>query len=154
MLITLTVNGILHEIQCPAEEYLSDTLRRLGYLSVRQGCDTGTCGACTIHINGTAVLSCITLTAQAQGKKITTLEGVREQAKQIGTLLVDEGADQCGYCSSGLIMNILYLESVVQQPTDAEIQHYLNGNLCRCTGYAGQIRAVKRYFEVKSYENS
>lgn len=154
MLITLTVNGILHEIQCPAEEYLSDTLRRLGYLSVRQGCDTGTCGACTIHIDGTAVLSCITLTAQAQGKKITTLEGVREQAKQIGTLLVDEGADQCGYCSSGLIMNILYLESVVQQPTDAEIQHYLNGNLCRCTGYAGQIRAVKRYFEVKSYENS
>lgn len=154
MLITLTVNGTLHEILCPAEEYLSDTLRRLGYLSVRQGCDTGTCGACTIHIEGTAILSCITLTAQAQGKKITTLEGVREQAKQIGTLLVDEGADQCGYCSSGLIMNILYLESVVQQPTDAEIQHYLNGNLCRCTGYAGQIRAVKRYFEVKSYENS
>ncbi len=154
MLIQLTVNGKAHEIQCPPDEYLSETLRRLGYLSIRQGCDTGSCGACTIHINGTAILSCITLTAQGQGKPITTIEGVQEQAKAVGTLLVDEGADQCGYCSSGLIMSILYLESVVPNPTDDEIHRYLNGNLCRCTGYAGQFRAVKRYFEVKNHENS
>jgi len=153
MLINITVNGFKHEILCPADEYLSDTLRRLGYLSVRQGCDTGTCGACTVHSNGTAILSCITLTTLVQGKNITTLEGVKDQAQRIGTLLVDEGADQCGYCSSGLIMSILYLESVVPAPTDADIHHYLNGNLCRCTGYAGQFRAVKRYFEVKNDEN-
>lgn len=153
MLIQLTVNGNAHEIHCPAEEYLSVTLRKLGYLSVRQGCDTGNCGACTIHINGVAILSCITLTAKAQGKVITTLEGVPEKARAVGNLLVAEGADQCGYCSSGLIMNILYLESVVPNPTDEEIGRYLNGNLCRCTGYEGQLRAVKRYFEVKSHEN-
>lgn len=149
----LTVNGVLHEVQCPAEEYLAETLRKLGYLSVRQGCDTGSCGACTIHINGIAILSCTTLTAKAHGKQITTMEGVPEKAKAIGSLLVDEGADQCGYCSSGLIMNILYMESVVSNPSDEEIRKYLNGNLCRCTGYAGQFRAVKRYFEVKSHEN-
>jgi len=154
MLIQLTVNGRNHEILCPADEYLADTLRNLGYLSVRQGCDTGSCGACTIHMNGIAILSCATLAAKAHGKKITTIEGVQKQAEKIGNLLVDEGADQCGYCSSGLIMNILYLESVVSNPTDAEIKLYLNGNLCRCTGYAGQFRAVKRYFEVKAYENS
>lgn len=153
MLIELTVNGFKHEIQCAPDEYLSDSLRQLGYLSVRQGCDTGSCGACTVHINGMAILSCITLAAQAHGKSITTIEGVPMQAKAIGTLLVEEGADQCGYCSSGLIMSILYLESVVSAPTDEDIRKYLNGNLCRCTGYAGQFRAVKRYFEVKAHEN-
>lgn len=154
MLVEFTVNGQRHELLCPPDEYLSDTLRRLGYLSVRQGCDTGNCGACTIHIDQKAVLACVTLAAQAHGRQITTIEGVQKQAQRIGSLLVDEGADQCGYCSSGLIMNILYLESVVSTPTDDEIALYLNGNLCRCTGYAGQFRAVKRYFEVKSHENS
>lgn len=153
MLIKLKVNGCFHEVQCQTDEYLSDTLRRLGYLSVRQGCDTGTCGACTIHLDGIAVLACITLTALAQGKCVTTLEGIPGPAQRIGSLLVDEGADQCGYCSSGLIMSILYLESVVPEPTDEDIRHYLSGNLCRCTGYAGQLRAVKRYFEVKTHEN-
>lgn len=153
MLIQLNINGKPHQVECPADEYLSETLRKSGFLSVRQGCDTGNCGACTVHVNGVAILSCITLTALVQGKNITTLEGVQPQAKEIGSILVDEGADQCGYCSSGLIMSILYLESVVPDPTDDEINLYLNGNLCRCTGYAGQFRAVKRYFEVKSNEN-
>ncbi len=153
MLIKLTVNGIPRQAECAPNEYLSDVLRRLGCLSVRQGCDTGTCGACTIHLDGVAVLSCITLAAQAQGKAVTTLEGVPEKARAVGALLVDEGADQCGFCSAGLIMNILYLETMVCDPTDADIAHYLNGNLCRCTGYAGQLRAVRRYFEVKAHEN-
>lgn len=153
MLIPLTINGTVHEINCPPDEYLANTLRHLGYLSVRPGCDTGSCGACTVHINGRATLSCATLTAQVQGKTVTTIEGVQEQAKAVGSLLVDEGADQCGYCSSGLIMSILYLESEISDPTDEEIKKYLNGNLCRCTGYAGQLRAVKRYFEVKKHEN-
>lgn len=153
MLIKLTVNGIPRQVECSPNEHLSDALRRLDCLSVRQGCDTGTCGACTIHLDGVAVLSCITLAAQAQGKAVTTLEGVSDKARAVGALLVDEGADQCGYCSSGLIMNILYLETMVSDPTDADIAHYLNGNLCRCTGYAGQLRAVRRYFEVKAHEN-
>lgn len=153
MLVKLTVNGTPMEVQCTPHDHLSDTLRSLGLLSVRQGCDTGSCGACTVHVDNRAMLSCITLTAQMEGKSVTTLEGVQEAARRIGNLLVDEGADQCGYCSSGLIMNILYLESMVSDPTDADIRHYLNGNLCRCTGYAGQHRAVKRYFEVKAHEN-
>lgn len=153
MQIKLTVNGVPRQLECAPNEYLSDALRKVGLLSVRQGCDTGTCGACTIHLDGKAVLSCITLAAQAEGRSVTTLEGVPEKARAIGALLVDEGAEQCGYCSSGLIMNILYLESVAPNPTEAEIAHYLNGNLCRCTGYSGQLRAVKRYFEVKAHEN-
>lgn len=153
MLIEVTVNGSRHEVLCPPDQYLSDTLRRLGYLSVRQGCDSGSCGACTIHLDGVAVLSCVTLAAKAHSRAITTVEGVRLQAEAIGTVLVSEGADQCGYCSAGLIMSILYLESQVAEPTEADIRRYLNGNLCRCTGYEGQLRAVKRYFEVKAHEN-
>lgn len=153
MIIKLTVNGKRHELNCEPDCSLSEALRTLGYLSVRQGCDTGNCGACTVHIDGKAVLSCITLAIRAQNKPILTIEGIPEKAREIGRILVDEGADQCGYCSSGLIMSILYLQSVVSNPSEDEMRHYLNGNLCRCTGYEGQLRAVKRYFEVMTNEN-
>ncbi|WP_330577897.1 2Fe-2S iron-sulfur cluster-binding protein [Alkaliphilus pronyensis] len=72
----------------------------------------------------------------------------------IGKYLVDEGVDQCGYCSSGTIMSILYLEKSIKNPCEEEILHYLNGNLCRCTGYIGQLRAIKKYLEVKYNEDS
>lgn len=152
MEVVLTINGERRNIQIEPDEYLAATLRKQGFLSVKQGCETGNCGACTLHVDGKAVLACVMLTAKADGSKITTLEGAGAEATRIGKLLVGEGADQCGYCSSGLIMSILYLESQISNPTEDEMKVYLNGNLCRCTGYEGQMRAVKRYFEVKHHE--
>ncbi len=152
MKINVKINGINKSLEVSPDEYLIDALRRNGYMSLRKGCDTGTCGMCTIHMDGEAVLSCVVLAAKADGREITTIEGVQEEAERIGKYLVDEGVDQCGYCSTGTIMSILYLEKCVQDPTDDEILHYLSGNLCRCTGYAGQLRAIKKYLEAKKNE--
>lgn len=153
MEIKLIVNGYTHTVTVAPDDYLSSVLRNLGYLSIRRGCDTGVCGACTIHLEGKAVLSCTTLAFRAHNKAITTIEGLAEKAAAIGKHLVAQGADQCGYCSTGLIMNILYLQSINPTPTDADIRHHLSGNLCRCTGYEGQLRAIKQYFEVTPHDN-
>ncbi|MBO8159493.1 (2Fe-2S)-binding protein [Thermosyntropha sp.] len=152
MQVNLKINGREHIVDVPPDEFLLTTLRRLGYLGTRQGCDTSTCGVCTVHVDGKAVLSCTILTCRLDGHEITTIEGVEKEAEIIGKYLVAEGVEQCGYCSPGLIMSILYLEKCVQNPadtTDEEILHYLNGNLCRCSGYEGQLRAIKKYLEVK-----
>lgn len=153
MKLNVKINGEKKSFEISPDEFLVDTLRRNGYIAVKQGCDTGTCGVCTIHLDGKAVLSCILLSAKVEGREITTIEGVQKAAKEIGKYLVDEGVDQCGYCSSGTIMSILYLEKCIQNPTEDEILHYLNGNLCRCTGYTGQLRAIKKYLEGKYNEN-
>ncbi|MFZ5965680.1 MAG: (2Fe-2S)-binding protein [Bacillota bacterium] len=154
MKINVKINGINKSFDIAPDDYLLDVLRKHGYMGVKQGCDTGTCGVCTIHLDGKAVLACILLAAKADGHEITTIEGVQEEAVRVGRYLVDEGVDQCGYCSPGTIMSILYLEKYIQNPTDDEILHYLNGNLCRCSGYAGQIRAIKKYLEAKYHEGS
>ncbi len=153
MRIEMKINGVKKYFDISPDEYLVDTLRNNGYTSVKRGCDTGICGCCTVHMDGRAILSCIMLSAKAHGHEITTIEGVREKARKVGQFLVDEGVEQCGYCSTGLIMNILYMEKAIKEPTDKEILHYLNGNLCRCTGYTGQLRAIKKYLEAKNYEN-
>ena len=153
MEITLTINGSKKVFHIQADEYLVDTLRKNNYLSVKRGCDTGACGVCTIHLNNKAVLSCTVLSAKADGSKITTVEGL-ENSELIGSYLVAEGADQCGYCSPSTIMSIAYLESQFDDiPTDDQIIHYLSGNLCRCTGYEGQLRAIKKYMEVRKNES-
>ncbi|KKH58398.1 (2Fe-2S)-binding protein [Methanosarcina mazei] len=154
MKIKVKINGINKSLEIAPDEYLVDTLRNNGYLSVKRGCDTGACGVCTVHMDGKAVLSCIILSAKADGHEITTIEGLKEEAEKVGHYLVDEGAEQCGYCSTGTIMSILYLEKSVENPTEEDIHHYLNGNLCRCTGYQGQVRAIKRYLEAKKNESS
>lgn len=149
MNISLTINGVKKNFEIEPDEYLLETLRKHNYLSVKKGCDTGACGVCTIHVDSKAVLSCTMLSARADGCSITTVDGLKD-AKVIGQHLVDEGVDQCGYCSPGTIMSIAYLESQFDtMPTDEEILHYLSGNLCRCTGYEGQLRAIKKYMEVK-----
>jgi len=151
--LNVKINGVKKSFDISPDEFLVDTLRNNGYIGVKQGCDTGTCGVCTIHLNDKAVLSCVLLSARVEGQEITTIEGVQNEAKEIGKYLVDEGVDQCGYCSSGTIMSIIYLEKCVRNPTDEEILHFLNGNLCRCTGYIGQLRAIKKYLEGKYNEN-
>lgn len=119
-------------------------------LSIRQGCDTSCCGLCTVWIDSCPLLSCTVPAFRVAGKKVTTIEGVQREAEKFAAILAAEGAEQCGFCSPGFIMTVLALKKELQNPTDEEIAHYLAGNLCRCTGYMGQMRAVKTYLEVNT----
>lgn len=149
MKIQLEINKHHVQVEAGCDEFLLDVLRRLGYLSVKRGCDTSNCGLCTVWLEGSPVLSCTLLAVRADGKAITTIEGVGTQAEEFASFLVDEGAEQCGFCSPGFIMTVLALKEEVPNPTEADIIHYLTGNLCRCTGYMGQLRAVKKYLGVE-----
>lgn len=148
MKIEAIINNRPIELDIEYDEFLVDTLRRYGYLSVKKGCDTGTCGLCTVWVDGNPTLSCATLSARVDGKNITTIEGMQKEAREFAEFLVAEGAEQCGFCSPGFIMTVLALKREIESPTEEEIMHYLTGNLCRCTGYVGQLRAVKKYLEV------
>ncbi len=148
MKINVTINNQKRELEAAYDEFLVDTLRRYGYLSVKKGCDTGSCGLCTVWVDEKPILSCATLSVRVNGKNITTIEGVQKEAKQFADFLVNEGAEQCGFCSPGFIMTVLAMKRELAHPTEESIVHYLTGNLCRCTGYAGQLRAVKKYLGV------
>ena len=145
MQIETIINGHKTIWQLEADASLADVLRQEGYLSVRKGCDTSCCGLCTVWLEGKPVLSCTVPAFRAAGKEITTLEGVQEEAEAFAKILAAEGAEQCGFCSPGFIMTVLALKRELSQPSEEEILHYLTGNLCRCTGYMGQLRAVKTY---------
>lgn len=148
MLINLSINGKDVRIDVAKDEFLADTLRAQGYLSVKKACDTSCCGLCTIWIDGKPALSCSVLSIRADGKKITTIEGLQQEAAEFAEVLTAEGAEQCGFCSPGFTMTVLAMKNELKNPSDDEIVHYLTGNLCRCTGYMGQLRAVKKYLEV------
>lgn len=150
MQLETTINGRKRVLNFPAGEFLSETLRRYGYLSVKEGCDTGSCGLCTIWLDEKPVLSCSTLTARMQGGTITTIEGVQEEAEEFAHFMVAEGAEQCGFCVPGFTMTVLALKRELQNPTAQEINHYLAGNLCRCSGYQSQLRAITKYMGVNS----
>ena len=145
MQIETIINGHKTIWQLEADASLADVLRQEGYLSVRKGCDTSCCGLCTVWLDGKPVLSCTVPAFRAAGKEITTLEGVSEEAEAFAKVLAAEGAEQCGFCSPGFIMTVLAMKRELSQPSEEEILHYLTGNLCRCTGYMGQLRAVKIY---------
>lgn len=149
MLVELNVNGKKRKVDIEPEEYLVDSLRKLGNLSVKRGCDTGCCGLCSVWINKRPTLSCATLTVRALNKEITTIEGLEKEASEFVKILVSEGAEQCGFCSPGFIMTVIAMKEELSNPTEEEIIHYLTGNLCRCTGYMGQLRAIKSYLGVK-----
>jgi carbon-monoxide dehydrogenase small subunit len=129
------------------DEMLIDALRRYGYFSVKRGCDTTNCGLCTVWLEDKPVLSCSILAMKASGKKVTTLEGIQKEAKEFGEFLVREGAEQCGFCSPGFIMTVIAMKKELVNPSEEDIKHYLAGNLCRCTGYMGQLRAIKKFME-------
>lgn len=148
MQIEVTLNNKKVAFEVEGNEFLADTLRANGMLSIRKGCDTSCCGLCTVWIEGKPVLSCSLLSIKANGKNITTIEGVQKEAEEFAKVLVAEGAEQCGFCSPGFIMTVLAMKNELINPTEEEIIHYLTGNLCRCTGYMGQLRAVKKYLGV------
>ena len=149
MKIRLTLNGKKIEAEIKADTLLLDLVREKGCYSVKCGCETSNCGLCTVWLDGKPVLSCSVLAARADGHEVTTLEGLQKEAEEIGRFLAEEGADQCGFCSPGFIMNVLAMERELVKPTMEEVREYLAGNLCRCTGYAGQLRALEKYLNRK-----
>ena len=149
MKIHLWLNGKEISDDISPDMPLLEYVRTKGCYSVKRGCETSNCGLCTVWMDEKPVLSCSVPAARAAGHKITTLEGVQEEAAEFSDYLANEGADQCGYCSPGLIMNVLALKREISNPTMAQIKEYLSGNLCRCTGYQGQYRALAKYFGVE-----
>lgn len=150
MRIEVTINDKLTTFEVANDEFLADTLRAHGYMSIRKGCNTGNCGLCTVWVDGKPTLSCSTLSVRMQGKKITTIEGIPEEVEEFARVLTAEGAEQCGFCSPGFIMTVIGMKHELENPSEEDIVNYLTGNLCRCTGYMGQLRAVKKYMGVKS----
>ncbi len=135
------------EVTIEPQETLLDVLRRLGYLSVRRGCTTTSCSACTVLVDDKPVHSCSYLAARAEGRKVVTIEGIEEKAKEITKFFTEAGAIHCGFCTPGFIMTLVGLEKELEneskEPTDEEILNYFTGNLCRCTGYVAQLTAIK-----------
>ncbi|MDU6340572.1 MAG: (2Fe-2S)-binding protein [Clostridium sp.] len=145
MKIKVWINNKVFEDDIEPDTLLIDFVRNKGFLSVKRGCDTANCGLCTVHLEGKPVLSCSTLAMRANGLKVTTIEGLEEEAKEFAQFMADQGAEQCGFCSPGFVMNVLAMKKELINPSDEEIKMYLAGNLCRCTGYMGQLRAIKNY---------
>ena len=149
MEIKLTLNGKKIMASVEADTILLDFLREKGCLSVKRGCDTSNCGLCTVLMDGTPILSCSTLAVRADGHSIYTLEGLQEEASDFIGFIADLGADQCGFCNPGFVMNTIALLRENPDPTDDEIKAYLSGNLCRCTGYDGQLRGIRNYLNSR-----
>lgn len=152
MQITVTLNGRRCTDEVAPDMTLYSYLRQKGCYSVKCGCETSSCGLCTVHFDGKPVLSCSMLAVRADGHSVTTLEGVEQEALEFGNFLADEGGEQCGFCSPGFIMNVLAMVKELPDPTDEQIKHYLAGNLCRCTGYQSHLRAIKKYLAAKQKE--
>jgi len=145
--LTLQINGVKKKVNVEPDEMLLETLRNLGFFSVRCGCDTTNCGLCTIWVDGETVLSCAYPTFRAVNHEITTLEGVVEEASLLARCLASEGADQCGYCTTGMMMSAIALKRENKQASDDEIRAFLVGNLCRCSGYEAHLRGIRKFME-------
>ena len=154
MRINFWLNGVKKEEEICPDTLLLDFLRSLGCYSVKRGCETANCGLCTVLVEGRPMLSCSVLAARIDGKRVMTMEGLQEEAKEFGTFLANEGAEQCGFCNPGFIMNVLAMTNELEDPTEEEIKEYLAGNLCRCSGFVGQTRSILKYLKYKKNENS
>ena len=149
MEIKLKLNGKAIAASVEADTVLLDFLREKGCLSVKRGCDTSNCGLCTVLLDGKPILSCSTLAVRADGHEIHTLEGLQAEASDFVGFIADQGADQCGFCNPGFVMNTIALLRENPDPTDDEIRAFLAGNLCRCSGYDGQLRGIRAYLNSR-----
>ncbi len=149
MLVEITVNGKKIKKEIDADMVLLDFVRQAGCYSVKRGCETSNCGLCTVFLDEKPVLSCSVLAARANGHSVTTLEGLQEEAEEFGAFIADQGAEQCGFCNPGLMMNAIALFRENPDPNEEEIKEYLSGNLCRCSGYEGQLRGIQAFLEWK-----
>ena len=149
MIVTITLNGKKITEDVSSDMTLYTFVREHGCYSVKCGCETTNCGLCTVFLNDKPVLSCAVLAARADGKRVETLEGLQEEAEEFGRFIADQGAEQCGFCNPGMIMNAIALFRETSDPTDEEIKRYLAGNLCRCSGYEGQLRGIHEFMKYK-----
>ena len=145
-LISVNINDKEYEVAVSPNQTLVDLIRNdLELTGTKKGCELGDCGSCTVIMDGKPVNSCLVLAAQANGKKITTIEGVAEgeELHPIQEAFVEHGAIQCGFCSPGMILSGKNLLESNPKPTDLEIRTAISGNLCRCTGYQKIVEAIK-----------
>ena len=149
MEIKLKLNGKVITGQVQPDMVLLDFLREKGCFSVKRGCDTSNCGLCTVLMDEKPILSCSTLAVRADGHEIYTLEGLQEEASEFVGFIADQGADQCGFCNPGFVMNTIALLRENSDPTDDEIRAFLSGNLCRCSGYDGQLRGIRAFLDSR-----
>lgn len=151
MQIKFQLNGRPLSRDVRPDSTLMTVLREAGCTSVKCGCETTSCGLCTVFVDDRPMLSCAYPAPRAQGKTIVTLEGLQDIAANFGAFLADQGADQCGFCNPGFVMNVIAMQRAFDlkpgspMPSDDDIRGFLAGNLCRCTGYAGQTRAIRQY---------
>ena len=149
MTITIQLNGRPVTAEVSPDTLLLDLVRYHGCASVKCGCETAGCGLCTVFLDDVPVLSCSVLAARADGHAVTTLEGLQEEAAEFVGFIADQGADQCGFCNPGFVMNTIALLRDNPDPTDEEIRSYLAGNLCRCSGYEGQLRGIRNFLNSR-----
>ena len=149
MLININLNGKNVRSEADPDLLLIDWVRAQGCYSVKRGCETSNCGLCTVFLEDKPVLSCSVLAVRADGKRVVTLEGLQEEGAEFGAFIADQGAEQCGFCNPGLVMNALALFRENPNPSEEDIREYLAGNLCRCSGYEGQMRGIRAYLEWK-----
>lgn len=149
MTIQFTLNHKKVSAEISPDTVLYDLVRSLGCASVKCGCETSNCGLCTVFLDDVPVLSCSVLAARADGHSVTTLEGLQQEAAEFGAFIADQGAEQCGFCNSGFIMNTLALLRENPDPDEDDIREYLAGNLCRCSGYEGQLRGIQSFLAWK-----
>lgn len=152
MEIKIKLNGRNIVESIDADLLLIDFLRSHGCYSVKRGCETSNCGLCTVLMDEKPILSCSMLTVRANGHSIITLEGLQEEAAAFVGFIADQGAEQCGFCNPGLVMNTIALLRENPDPKDDEIRSYLAGNLCRCSGYDGQLRGIRNYLDSRKGE--
>lgn len=147
MLVKFYLNDTLVSYDVRPDEYLAETLRSHGIKSVKVGCNESTCGSCTLLLEGKPVMSCSVLTASIENKHVTTIEGIQEEAAKIAHHFAEEGADQCGFCNVGYALVVYALKKNIKNPTDEQINDYIVGNLCRCSGLHSQLKAIKAYLK-------
>lgn len=146
MRLSTTINGSPRELECAPGATLLEVLRDIGFTSVKLGCDCeGTCGACTVLLDGEPVLSCVAPAMKAQGRRVSTVEALGDPSRPhaLQRAFVEAGAVQCGYCTPGMLLAAKALLDRRPSPSDEEIAEALSGNLCRCTGYVKIVEAVK-----------
>ena len=145
MKIKFNLNGTDVEYDVRPDEYLAEALRAHGILSIKVGCNETACGSCTVLVDDKPVLSCSMLAAKVDGRRVLTVEGIQEEANRLSDFFSDEGADQCGFCTVGFAMIVHALKLEYKDPTEEQIKDYIVGNLCRCTGYQSQLKAIKAF---------
>ena len=154
MTIQFTLNHKKVSAEISPDTVLYDLVRSLGCASVKCGCETSNCGLCTVFLDDVPVLSCSVLAARVDGRSVTTLEGLQQEAAEFGAFIADQGAEQCGFCNPGFIMNALALFRPNPDPSEDEIKEYLAGNLCRCSGYEGQLRGIQNFLAWKKQKEA